>query len=237
MLAPSRQREFDYPAGEGDAAAYSSYDGRGGVSVASFAAPAAVRDAVSDRSTSCSRATSPTRRAFCTTATSRERARAGAAVPGVRSRSVHGDRERRPAAVDARRLYGDRPLSVRASRSPDGTNYMRNSVKVVIDAYDGNVRGVPRGAGRPDDPDAGAHLSGTAAAARDDAGRPARASALSRGSVPRADGAVRDVSHGEPGDVLSSRGSVADSRRAAWPRADDRRRTGGSRASRSCGTW
>ena len=37
VLAPSRQREFDYPAGEGDAAAYSTYDGRGGVSVASFA--------------------------------------------------------------------------------------------------------------------------------------------------------------------------------------------------------
>src|SRR5688500_1145678 len=38
VLAPSRQREFDYPAGEGDAAVYSAYDGRGGVSVSSFAA-------------------------------------------------------------------------------------------------------------------------------------------------------------------------------------------------------
>jgi uncharacterized membrane protein (UPF0182 family) len=37
ILAPSRQREFDYPAGEGDAAAYSTYDGRGGVPVGSFA--------------------------------------------------------------------------------------------------------------------------------------------------------------------------------------------------------
>ena len=36
VLAPSRQREFDYPAGEGDAAAYSSYDGRGGVPIGSF---------------------------------------------------------------------------------------------------------------------------------------------------------------------------------------------------------
>ena len=36
VLAPSQQREFDYPAGEGDAAAYSSYDGRGGVSAGSF---------------------------------------------------------------------------------------------------------------------------------------------------------------------------------------------------------
>ena len=36
VLAPSRQREFDYPAGEGDAAAYSSYDGAGGVPIGSF---------------------------------------------------------------------------------------------------------------------------------------------------------------------------------------------------------
>src|SRR4029453_14153141 len=37
VLAPSRQGGFDYPAGEGDAAAYSSYDGRGGVPIGSFA--------------------------------------------------------------------------------------------------------------------------------------------------------------------------------------------------------
>src|SRR5439155_23334938 len=37
ILAPSRQREFDYPSGQGDAAVYSSYDGGAGVPVASFA--------------------------------------------------------------------------------------------------------------------------------------------------------------------------------------------------------
>ena len=69
----------------------------------------------SGRSTSCSRATSRTStRILYYRDVARARG-AGAAVPGVRSRSVHGDRERRPAEVDARRVHDDGPLPVLAA--------------------------------------------------------------------------------------------------------------------------
>ena len=39
----------------------------------------------------------------------------------------------------AGRLHDDRPLSRTPSRSPGVGNYIRNSVKVTVDAYDGTV--------------------------------------------------------------------------------------------------
>ena len=138
ILAPSRQREFDYPAGEGDAAAYSTYDGRGGVSVASFARRLlyAIRfgslnillsDDLTDR----------TRILYYRNV----RERAARALPFVAL-------DRDPYVV----ITGDGKLVwmldgyTVSSRYPyarsvsGGVNYMRNSVKVTIDAYDGEVR-------------------------------------------------------------------------------------------------
>ncbi|HEX5830212.1 MAG TPA: UPF0182 family protein, partial [Gemmatimonadaceae bacterium] len=139
VLAPTRQREFDYPAGEGgDAAVYSSYAGRGGVPVASFAR----------------RILFAVRFASINIVLSRD------FTPGTRilyHRNVH---ERAERALPFLRFDGDPYLVVTpdgrlvwildayttSDRYPyaqpvsDGTNYMRNSVKVTIDAYDGDVR-------------------------------------------------------------------------------------------------
>ena len=81
--------------------------------------------------------------------------RQGRPVPHARQRSVPGDR-RRPHRVDRRRLHDDGELPVleravavrrrsptptsRSRRCPfDDINYIRNSVKATVDAYDGAV--------------------------------------------------------------------------------------------------
>ena len=84
----------------------------------------------------------------------------GAAVPPVRSRSLHGDRGRRHAASGSSTPTPPRTAIPTRSGCRDGTNYMRNSVKLVIDAYDGVAHGLCQRAGRPDDPDLGPDLPG-----------------------------------------------------------------------------
>ena len=69
----------------------------------------------------------------------------GRAVPPVRRRPVPG-RARRPHRVGARRLHDERPVPVlpdlrRRGRAHDESfNYVRNSVKVTVDAYDGTIK-------------------------------------------------------------------------------------------------
>ncbi|MBW8839302.1 MAG: UPF0182 family protein, partial [Gemmatimonadetes bacterium] len=138
VLAPSRQREFDYPAGEGDAAAYSSYDGRAGVPVGSFARRLlyAIRfgslnillsDDLTDR----------TRILYYRDV----RERAERALP-----FLSFDRDPYLVITSDGRLVWMLDAYTTSARYPyakatqDGTNYMRNSVKVTIDAYDGVVR-------------------------------------------------------------------------------------------------
>ena len=71
------------------------------------------------------------------------RARRGArAVPHLRRGSLHRRRRRRPAVLDDGRLHDLRDVSrtrgtIRLGR--DRVNYMRNSVKAVVDAYDGTT--------------------------------------------------------------------------------------------------
>ena len=75
-------------------------------------------------------------------------AREAGAVPVVRHRSVSG-RPRRPCGVGRRRLHDVHPLPLRAAdrrraaqaavRPGDNDNYVRNSVKAVVDAYSGEV--------------------------------------------------------------------------------------------------
>ena len=138
VLAPSRQREFDYPAGEGDAAAYSSYDGRAGIPVGSFARRLlfAIRfgslnillsDDLTDR----------TRILYYRDV----RERAERALP-----FLSFDRDAYLVITSDGRLVWMLDGYTTSARYPyaratqDGTNYMRNSVKVTIDAYDGVVR-------------------------------------------------------------------------------------------------
>ena len=139
VLAPSQQREFDYPAGEGDAAAYSTYDGRGGVPVGSFVRRLlyAVRfgslnillsDDLTDK----------TRILYYRDVSER----AERALP-----FVVFDRDAYLVITADGRLVWMLDGYTTSNRYPyaravDGgsVNYMRNSVKVTVDAYDGTVR-------------------------------------------------------------------------------------------------
>ena len=68
--------------------------------------------------------------------------RGARAVPHVRRRSLHGPARRRPARVDDGCVHRLGPLSLFAAVlgwNGSRVNYLRNSVKVVIDAYDGST--------------------------------------------------------------------------------------------------
>jgi uncharacterized protein len=138
VLAPSRQREFDYPAGEGDAAAYSSYDGRAGVPVGSFARRLlyAIRFGSLNILLSAD-LTDRTRILYYRDV----RERAERALP-----FLSFDRDPYLVITTDGRLVWMLDGYTTSARYPyargtqDGTNYMRNSVKVTIDAYDGVVR-------------------------------------------------------------------------------------------------
>src|SRR5215207_1971040 len=137
VLAPSRQREFDYPAGEGDAAAYSSYDGRGGVSVGSFLRRLlfAIRFGSLNILLS-SDLTDRTRILYYRDV----RERAERALPFVTF-----DRDPYMVITADGRLQWMLDAYTVSTRFPYAQaiagqiNYMRNSVKVVVDAYDGGV--------------------------------------------------------------------------------------------------
>ena len=137
ILAPSRQREFDYPAGEGDSAVYSTYKGRDGVSAGSFL----VRLLFAMRFQSLnillsSDLTPETKVVFHRNV----RERAMLALPFLRFDTdpymVVSDSGRLKWILDAYTSTDRYPYSQQLG---DGTNYLRNSVKVVIDAYDGDV--------------------------------------------------------------------------------------------------
>ena len=138
VLAPTRQREFDYPAGEGETAVYSRYDGAGGVPINSF--PRRLLFAIRFRSLNVllSRDLAEDSRILYHR---RVDERARKALPFL-------EFDRDPYLViagDGRLVwildaYTTSQRYPYAQRLSDGTAYMRNSAKVVIDAYDGNLR-------------------------------------------------------------------------------------------------
>lgn len=138
VLAPSRQREFDHPSAEGDEAIYSRYEGKAGVPIASawrrllFALRFRSLNILLSRDL-----TDSTRILFDRNV----RRRAAKALPFLRFDSdpylVVSDSGRLVWMQDAYTWTDRYPYSARLG---DGTNYMRNSVKVTIDAYDGDVR-------------------------------------------------------------------------------------------------
>ncbi|HET9455157.1 MAG TPA: UPF0182 family protein [Gemmatimonadaceae bacterium] len=138
IMAPTRQQEFDYPAGEGDAAVYSTYDGGAGVSLNSFARRllfafrfGSMNILLSDD------LTAETRILFHRDVLER----AELALPFVRfdpdPYMVIADDGTLKWILDAYTSTERYPYSQPLS---DGTNYLRNSVKVVIDAYTGETR-------------------------------------------------------------------------------------------------
>ncbi|HEX2778068.1 MAG TPA: UPF0182 family protein, partial [Gemmatimonadaceae bacterium] len=138
VLVPTRQREFDYPAGEGDAAAYSQYDGRGGVPTASFLRRLLFAIRFGSANILLSRDIDARTRILYYRDV---RERAQRALPFMLF-------DRDPYLVIAAdgRLHWLLDAYTVSERYPysraisGGVNYMRNSVKVVIDAYDGSVR-------------------------------------------------------------------------------------------------
>ena len=138
VLAPSRQREFDYPAGAGDSAAYSSYDGRGGVSVGSFARRLLYAVRFGSLNILLSADLSDRTRILYYRDV---RERAERSLPFLLF-----DRDPYLVITNAGRLVWMLDGYTVSERYPyarsvgGGVNYMRNSVKVTIDAYDGSVR-------------------------------------------------------------------------------------------------
>jgi uncharacterized membrane protein (UPF0182 family) len=138
VLAPSRQREFDYPAGEGDAAAYSSYDGRGGVPIGSFARRLLYAVRFGSLNILLSNDLSERTRILYYRDVHE---RAERALPFLLF-----DRDPYLVITDAGRLVWMLDAYTASGRYPyaravgGGVSYMRNSVKVTIDAYDGTVR-------------------------------------------------------------------------------------------------
>ncbi|HLS48089.1 MAG TPA: UPF0182 family protein, partial [Gemmatimonadales bacterium] len=137
VLAPSGQREFDYPAGEGDAAAYSAYDGRGGVPVASFGRRLLYALRFGSLNILLSSDLDERTRILYHRSI-RDRARR--ALPFLLF-----DRDPYLVIREDGRLTWLLDAYTASNRYPyaepvGGINYMRNSVKVAIDAYDGDVR-------------------------------------------------------------------------------------------------
>jgi len=137
VLAPSKQREFDFPSGEGDAAVYSQYDGRGGVPVSSFLRRLLFAVRFGSLNILLSRdLTSATRILYYRDV--RERARR--ALPFMLFDRdpylVIREDGKLSWLLDAYTATDHYPYARGVS---GGVNYMRNSVKVVIDAYDGSV--------------------------------------------------------------------------------------------------
>lgn len=138
VLAPTRQREFDYPAGQGGEAIYSSYAGRAGVAINSVARRVLFALRFRSLNVLLSRDLRPESRVLFHR---NILVRAELALPFLQF-----DRDPYLVVTDSGRLKWILDAYTTTNRYPyahalsDGTNYMRNSVKVVIDAYDGDTR-------------------------------------------------------------------------------------------------
>ncbi|HEX6059834.1 MAG TPA: UPF0182 family protein [Gemmatimonadaceae bacterium] len=138
VLAPSRQQEFDYPAGEGEeASVYTRYDGDAGVPIGSFARRLLFALRFGSLNILLSRdLTDSTRILYHRDVADR----AARALPFLRF-----DGDPYLVVTDSGHLKWILDAYTSTDRYPyaqpltDGTNYMRNSVKVVIDAYHGDV--------------------------------------------------------------------------------------------------
>ncbi|MGH7677293.1 MAG: UPF0182 family protein, partial [Gemmatimonadaceae bacterium] len=139
ILAPSRQREFDYPSGQGgDAAQYSSYAGGTGVPIGSFWRRLLFAFRFGSMNIMLSGDLTPnTRILFHRDVIDRARM----ALPFLRfdpdPYMVITNDGRLEWIVDAYTATDRYPYSQPLA---NGLNYMRNSVKITIDAYSGVTR-------------------------------------------------------------------------------------------------
>jgi uncharacterized membrane protein (UPF0182 family) len=137
VLAPSRQREFDFPSAEGDAAEYSTYEGKAGVPINSFWRRLAFAVRFGSVNILLSGDLEERTRVIFH---QQVRERAELALPFLEFDGdpylVVSDTGHLKWILDGYTATNRYPYS---ARSAGGVNYLRNSVKVVIDAYDGTV--------------------------------------------------------------------------------------------------
>lgn len=137
VLAPSRQREFDYPSGQGDAAVYSAYAGGTGVSIGSFWRRLLFAFRFGSMNIMLSDDVTPSTKILFHRDV---RERAQLALPFLRfdpdPYMVITSEGHLKWILDAYTATDRYPY---AQPLANGLNYMRNSVKVVIDAYTGEV--------------------------------------------------------------------------------------------------
>ena len=135
VFARTAQREFDYPSGEANI--YTSYTGTGGVRVGSLLRRLVLATYLGSLKVLLSGDISNDSRAMYIR---NIRERAATALPFLRF-----DADPYLVVTDSGRLRWILDAYTTTDRYPyaepvgDGTDYMRNSVKVVIDAYDGGV--------------------------------------------------------------------------------------------------
>jgi uncharacterized membrane protein (UPF0182 family) len=145
VFVGTRQREFDHPSG--DENVYASYAGKGGVQVGNLLRRAifATRFA-SDKILFSQDITDQSRVLYYRNI----RQRAGKALPFLRFDRdpylVLADDGTLQWIMDAYTMSADYPY---AQRLDDGTDYMRNSVKLVIDAYNGTLTAYVSAPGDP----------------------------------------------------------------------------------------
>ena len=140
VYVKTRQKEFNYPQGETNS--LTSYEGTGGIVLGGFFRRLLIaldrgdlaKLPFSDDVTPDSR--------LLMRRNIRERVDDAGAVPHLRRRPVHRRRRRRPAVLDDGRVHHvGHATPTRATTGSGATaiNYMRNSVKAVVDAYDGTT--------------------------------------------------------------------------------------------------
>ncbi|HKS07816.1 MAG TPA: UPF0182 family protein [Gemmatimonadaceae bacterium] len=131
------QPEFDYPSATGDGSVQSQYVGTGGIPVGSFLNRALYAWRLSSLKILLSNDLTDSSRILIRRGI-RERARTALPFLGLDTEPylVVSDSGQLKWILDAYTASRRYPY---AQRLRDGTNYMRNSVKIVIDAYDGTV--------------------------------------------------------------------------------------------------
>jgi uncharacterized membrane protein (UPF0182 family) len=138
VLAPSRQREFDYPSGQGDAAVYSTYTAGTGVPIGSFLRRLLFAFRFGSLNIILSSDLTPSTRILFHRDVLE---RAQLALPFLAFDPdpylVIANDGHLEWILDAYTTTDRYPYAQPLS---NGVNYMRNSVKVVIDAYDGTLR-------------------------------------------------------------------------------------------------
>ena len=145
-------------------------------------------------------------------AAQRRRAREDArALPHLRSRPVHHRRRRRAALVHARCLHDIRDVSRTRSITAwtaRRINYMRNSVKAVVDAYDGTTTFYVFDSRGSDHRGVSRHVPEPLQGRLRDAAVAQQARPLPGADAAAPGGGLRPVPYDRSGDVLQPRGSL-----------------------------